>query len=64
MRGAGVIALMIRNGPRIYMDVTDASREDIKKALPEVAKLRKELRIKTTTLRRGALSTKVVSMFV
>ena len=49
---------MIGNGPRIYMDVTDASREDIKKALPEVAKLRKGLRQKNPTLKRGAPASK------
>ena len=58
VRGPGVVALMIRNGPRIYMDVTDANREDIKKALPEIAKLRKELRTRNPTLRRGAPASK------
>ena len=53
-KGPGVIAGMLRNGPRIYMDVTDASKSDIINAIPAVTKIRKELKSTQPTLRRGA----------
>ena len=54
VRGPGVASLMIRNGQRIYMDVTRATKEDILRALPEVAKLRKQFGVRAPQLKRGA----------
>lgn len=53
-RGRGVLALFARGGTRIYMDVTEAPKEDIQRAIPEIVKLRKELGIKAAHLTKGA----------
>ena len=57
VRGPGVISLITRNGPRMYMDVTDASKTDIERAIPEVRRLRKALSIVSPTVKGGAPAT-------
>jgi hypothetical protein len=54
IRGPGGPCLVIRNGPRIYLDVTDASKEDIERAMPLVNQLRRELQLQNPSLKVGA----------
>jgi hypothetical protein len=58
IRGSGVPALMMRNGTRIYLDVTDASKEDIERVIPLVNQLRRSLQLQNPTLKTGAPSSR------
>jgi hypothetical protein len=58
IRGCGVPALVMRNGPRIYLDVTDASKEDIERVIPLVNQLRRSLQLQNPTLKTGAPSSR------
>lgn len=58
VKGPGVIPQMLRNGPRIYMDVTDANKDDIINAIPGVMMIRDELKPANPTLRRGPPATR------
>jgi hypothetical protein len=53
-RGPVVLDLIMKNGPRIYLDVTFATRENIKKAWPIVRQLRHTMQLQNPTLRTGA----------
>jgi len=55
IRGQGVLALLARTRePRILLDVTNATTGDVRRAMSEVTKLRRQLRASSYAVKRGA----------
>ena len=58
VRGARALPQMVRNGERIYLDVTNATKGDIISSIPQVMKLKKKLKISPPAAKRGAATSR------